>query len=173
MCFCVHLINTQILTCVLGNLAPDPPKISSSASQPDLLGGWDSWADTPTVNNAAPTQPKKSTFEGRCRAVMYALFKKIYVKLPIAEANILKPDYRVSRMTVVPKHLFGSWEPCKYGWGRGQRGRWHCSVCAPTVNKWLFSIPVGSTGYPEGAGAGCRPPVWAPLLFRSRLTSIL
>ncbi|KAJ6657116.1 hypothetical protein lerEdw1_002862 [Lerista edwardsae] len=49
----------------LGNLAPDPPKISSSASQPDLLGGWDSWADTPTINSAAPTQPKKSTFEGQ------------------------------------------------------------------------------------------------------------
>lgn len=49
----------------LGNLAPDPPKISSSASQPDLLGGWDSWADSPTLSSAAPTQPKKSTFEGQ------------------------------------------------------------------------------------------------------------
>ncbi|KAM6469373.1 cyclin-G-associated kinase isoform 3-T3 [Liasis olivaceus] len=41
-----------------GNLAPDPPKITSSASQPDLLGGWDSWADT-----TVPTPPKKSTVE--------------------------------------------------------------------------------------------------------------
>ncbi|XP_066470293.1 cyclin-G-associated kinase isoform X2 [Tiliqua scincoides] len=48
-----------------GNLAPDPPKISSSASQPDLLGGWDSWADSPTISSAAPTQPKKSAFEGQ------------------------------------------------------------------------------------------------------------
>uniref|UniRef100_A0A8C6VKR9 Cyclin-G-associated kinase n=1 Tax=Naja naja TaxID=35670 RepID=A0A8C6VKR9_NAJNA len=30
----------------LGDLAPEPPKITSSASQPDLLGGWDSWTDT-------------------------------------------------------------------------------------------------------------------------------
>ncbi|XP_025026993.1 cyclin-G-associated kinase isoform X2 [Python bivittatus] len=41
-----------------GNLAPDPPKITSSASQPDLLGGWDSWADA-----TIPTPPKKSTVE--------------------------------------------------------------------------------------------------------------
>uniref|UniRef100_A0A8C4UNE8 Cyclin G associated kinase n=1 Tax=Falco tinnunculus TaxID=100819 RepID=A0A8C4UNE8_FALTI len=30
----------------LGNLTPEPPKIASSASHPDLLGGWDSWADS-------------------------------------------------------------------------------------------------------------------------------
>uniref|UniRef100_A0A2D4F1Q8 Cyclin-G-associated kinase n=1 Tax=Micrurus corallinus TaxID=54390 RepID=A0A2D4F1Q8_MICCO len=41
-----------------GNLAPEPPKITSSASQPDLLGGWDSWTDS-----TLPTAPKKSTLE--------------------------------------------------------------------------------------------------------------
>uniref|UniRef100_A0A8C8EF00 Cyclin-G-associated kinase n=1 Tax=Otus sunia TaxID=257818 RepID=A0A8C8EF00_9STRI len=30
----------------VGNLTPEPPKISSSTSHPDLLGGWDSWADS-------------------------------------------------------------------------------------------------------------------------------
>ncbi|XP_028569083.2 cyclin-G-associated kinase isoform X1 [Podarcis muralis] len=48
----------------LGNLTPDPPKMASSTSQPDLLGGWDSWADTPAISSAAPTPPKKSTLEG-------------------------------------------------------------------------------------------------------------
>uniref|UniRef100_A0A8C6VHL7 Cyclin G associated kinase n=1 Tax=Naja naja TaxID=35670 RepID=A0A8C6VHL7_NAJNA len=43
----------------LGDLAPEPPKITSSASQPDLLGGWDSWTDS-----TVPTAPKKSTLEG-------------------------------------------------------------------------------------------------------------
>ncbi|NXG48215.1 GAK kinase, partial [Psilopogon haemacephalus] len=42
----------------LGNLAPEPPKISSSASQPDLLGGWDSWADSSATSNMAPPQLK-------------------------------------------------------------------------------------------------------------------
>uniref|UniRef100_A0A8C6VKT8 Cyclin-G-associated kinase n=1 Tax=Naja naja TaxID=35670 RepID=A0A8C6VKT8_NAJNA len=42
----------------LGDLAPEPPKITSSASQPDLLGGWDSWTDS-----TVPTAPKKSTLE--------------------------------------------------------------------------------------------------------------
>ncbi|XP_070598418.1 cyclin-G-associated kinase-like isoform X2 [Erythrolamprus reginae] len=49
--------STDVLN--LGNLAPEPPKITSSASQPDLLGGWDSWTDC-----TVPTAPKKSTLEG-------------------------------------------------------------------------------------------------------------
>ncbi|XP_061490072.1 cyclin-G-associated kinase isoform X2 [Rhineura floridana] len=47
-----------------GNLAPDPPKMASSASQPDLLGGWDSWAEAPAISPAAPAPTKKSTLEG-------------------------------------------------------------------------------------------------------------
>ncbi|XP_060093038.1 cyclin-G-associated kinase isoform X3 [Heteronotia binoei] len=54
-----------VATSSTGGLSPDPPKMSSSASQPDLLGGWDSWADSPAVSNPAPSQPKKSTFEGQ------------------------------------------------------------------------------------------------------------
>ncbi|XP_042305529.1 cyclin-G-associated kinase isoform X3 [Sceloporus undulatus] len=49
----------------LGGLAPDPPKMASSASQPDLLGGWDSWADSPPVSTPTPAAPKKTTLEGQ------------------------------------------------------------------------------------------------------------
>ncbi|KFW76146.1 Cyclin-G-associated kinase, partial [Manacus vitellinus] len=42
----------------LGNLAPEPPKISSSTSHPDLLSGWDSWADSSTSSNVASPQLK-------------------------------------------------------------------------------------------------------------------
>ncbi|NXM79125.1 GAK kinase, partial [Serilophus lunatus] len=42
----------------LGNLTPEPPKISSSTSHPDLLGGWDSWANTSTTSNVASPQLK-------------------------------------------------------------------------------------------------------------------
>ncbi|XP_015705044.1 cyclin-G-associated kinase [Coturnix japonica] len=48
----------------LGNLTPEPPKISSSTSHPDLLGGWDSWADSSTASNVASPQVK-SLFEGQ------------------------------------------------------------------------------------------------------------
>ncbi|XP_031465245.1 cyclin-G-associated kinase [Phasianus colchicus] len=48
----------------LGNLTPEPPKISSSTSHPDLLGGWDSWADTSAASNVATPQ-LKSLFEGQ------------------------------------------------------------------------------------------------------------
>ncbi|KAF1481338.1 Cyclin-G-associated kinase, partial [Pygoscelis antarcticus] len=37
----------------LGNLTPEPPKIPSSTSHPDLLGGWDSWADSSATSNVA------------------------------------------------------------------------------------------------------------------------
>lgn len=47
----------------VGNLTPEPPKIPSSASHPDLLGGWDSWADSSATNNVASPQ-LKPLFEG-------------------------------------------------------------------------------------------------------------
>ncbi|NXJ03356.1 GAK kinase, partial [Odontophorus gujanensis] len=46
----------------LGNLTQDLPKISSSTSHPDLLGGWDSWADSSAASNVASPQ-LKSLFE--------------------------------------------------------------------------------------------------------------
>ncbi|KAM9810849.1 cyclin-G-associated kinase [Neosynchiropus ocellatus] len=63
----------------LNKVAKDPPKMTSSASQPDLLGGWDSWtagtsvgmsssASKPTYTNAAPgmssmSKAKSQTFD--------------------------------------------------------------------------------------------------------------
>ncbi|OXB72297.1 UNVERIFIED_CONTAM: hypothetical protein H355_013341 [Colinus virginianus] len=48
----------------LGNLTQDPPKVSSSTSHPDLLGGWDSWADSSATSSVASPQ-LKSLFEGQ------------------------------------------------------------------------------------------------------------
>ncbi|XP_053858878.1 cyclin-G-associated kinase isoform X4 [Vidua macroura] len=42
----------------LDNLTPEPPKITSSTSHPDLLSGWDSWADSSTTSNVAAPQLK-------------------------------------------------------------------------------------------------------------------
>ncbi|XP_030647468.1 cyclin-G-associated kinase isoform X2 [Chanos chanos] len=44
----------------LNKLASDPPKMTSSASQPDLLGGWDSWTagGTSTAANMTATTSK-------------------------------------------------------------------------------------------------------------------
>ncbi|KAL2091875.1 hypothetical protein ACEWY4_011673 [Coilia grayii] len=45
----------------LNKLATEPPKMTSSASQPDLLGGWDNWAkgggSTATSMNAMSSKP--------------------------------------------------------------------------------------------------------------------
>ncbi|NWZ04151.1 GAK kinase, partial [Agelaius phoeniceus] len=46
----------------LGNLTPEPPKISSSTSHPDLLSGWDSWADSSTASSVASPQLKPVSF---------------------------------------------------------------------------------------------------------------
>ncbi|MGH0133220.1 UNVERIFIED_CONTAM: hypothetical protein FKN15_052208 [Acipenser sinensis] len=37
-------------------------KMASSASQPDLLGGWDTWASTPNTSNTVPPQINKPAF---------------------------------------------------------------------------------------------------------------
>ncbi|XP_071388970.1 cyclin-G-associated kinase isoform X2 [Centroberyx affinis] len=45
--------NTSLFN--LNKLVNDPPKMTSSASQPDLLGGWDSWAASTTAGMSAAT----------------------------------------------------------------------------------------------------------------------
>uniref|UniRef100_A0A8C6J497 Cyclin-G-associated kinase n=1 Tax=Melopsittacus undulatus TaxID=13146 RepID=A0A8C6J497_MELUD len=56
----------------LGNLTPEPPKIPSSTSHPDLLGGWDSWADASASGNVASPQ-LKPLFEGSQSSVSSGL----------------------------------------------------------------------------------------------------
>ncbi|NXY18150.1 GAK kinase, partial [Atrichornis clamosus] len=46
----------------LGNLTPEPSKISSSTSHPDLLSGWDSWADSSKTSNVTSPQLKPVSF---------------------------------------------------------------------------------------------------------------
>ncbi|MGH0135171.1 UNVERIFIED_CONTAM: hypothetical protein FKN15_001111 [Acipenser sinensis] len=50
-----HILHT-------GNLSSDSSKMASSASQPDLLGGWDTWASTPNTSNTVPPQINKPAF---------------------------------------------------------------------------------------------------------------
>ncbi|XP_076127024.1 cyclin-G-associated kinase isoform X1 [Alosa pseudoharengus] len=48
----------------LNKLTNEPPKMTSSASQPDLLGGWDSWAKSggPAAAASMNAMPKKPSF---------------------------------------------------------------------------------------------------------------
>ncbi|XP_018099085.1 cyclin-G-associated kinase isoform X2 [Xenopus laevis] len=46
------------------NLPTRQSKIVSSASNPDLLGGWSSWEETTTSNNVFLPKPNKPAFEG-------------------------------------------------------------------------------------------------------------
>ncbi|NWZ68816.1 GAK kinase, partial [Acrocephalus arundinaceus] len=56
----------------LGNLTPEPPKISSSTSHPDLLSGWDSWADSTTTSNVASPQLKPVSFTTGSQSSVYS-----------------------------------------------------------------------------------------------------
>ncbi|XP_068166138.1 cyclin-G-associated kinase isoform X1 [Antennarius striatus] len=51
--------NTSLFN--LNKLVNDTPKMTSSASQPDLLGGWDSWAPGTTAGMSATTSKSKYT----------------------------------------------------------------------------------------------------------------
>uniref|UniRef100_A0A8C4I035 Cyclin-G-associated kinase n=1 Tax=Dicentrarchus labrax TaxID=13489 RepID=A0A8C4I035_DICLA len=54
----------------LFNLMNDTPKMTSSASQPDLLGGWDSWAAGNTASISATASKPNYTNTGRWRNIM-------------------------------------------------------------------------------------------------------
>ncbi|XP_030050328.1 cyclin-G-associated kinase [Microcaecilia unicolor] len=47
----------------LGYLTTESPKIVSSASQPDLLSGWESWAASPNTTDVTTSKPRKPAFE--------------------------------------------------------------------------------------------------------------
>lgn len=61
-------------------MTPEPPKIPSSTSHPDLLGGWDSWADSSASVNVALPQ-LKPLFEGIMKLNLYVRSNKEYFRL--------------------------------------------------------------------------------------------
>uniref|UniRef100_A0A667XTD6 Cyclin-G-associated kinase n=1 Tax=Myripristis murdjan TaxID=586833 RepID=A0A667XTD6_9TELE len=52
----------------------DPPKMTSSASQPDLLGGWDSWAASTTAGMSTTTNKSNYTNTGMWRNFFWILY---------------------------------------------------------------------------------------------------
>ncbi len=67
-----NLIDDTLDICVLTDkLVNDVPKMTSSASQPDLLSGWDSWAAGNTASMGATASSKPSyTNTGRWRNIL-------------------------------------------------------------------------------------------------------
>lgn len=66
-----NLIGHSSDICVLTDkLVNDAPKMTSSASQPDLLGGWDSWAAGNTTSMSAAASKPNYTNTGRWRNIM-------------------------------------------------------------------------------------------------------
>lgn len=54
-------------------LVNDTPKMTSSASQPDLLGGWDSWAAGKTASASTVASKSSYTNTGELRKISIAI----------------------------------------------------------------------------------------------------
>lgn len=59
-------------------LVNDAPKMTSSASQPDLLGGWDSWAAGKTASVSATANKSSYTNTGELRSSPNGLLNVLY-----------------------------------------------------------------------------------------------
>uniref|UniRef100_A0A8D3DVR0 Cyclin G associated kinase n=1 Tax=Scophthalmus maximus TaxID=52904 RepID=A0A8D3DVR0_SCOMX len=67
----------------LFNLRNDAPKMTSSASQPDLLGGWDSWAagtTTTTGMSAASSKPSYTNSGNLCESFYSYIFLNLSLR---------------------------------------------------------------------------------------------
>lgn len=61
-------------------LVNDTPKMTSSASQPDLLGGWDTWAAGKTASTNAAAKKSSYTNTGELRNIYIATWAWINSK---------------------------------------------------------------------------------------------
>uniref|UniRef100_A0A8C4NUP4 Cyclin-G-associated kinase n=1 Tax=Dicentrarchus labrax TaxID=13489 RepID=A0A8C4NUP4_DICLA len=79
--------NTSLFN--LNKLVNDTPKMTSSASQPDLLGGWDSWAAGNTASISATASKPNYTNTGRWRNIMLGCQAKSQTFDPFADLGNL------------------------------------------------------------------------------------
>lgn len=56
-----HTPNPVFLWLLPGDLSAEPNKVIASSSHPDLLGGWDTWAETAMPGPASMPAPEGMT----------------------------------------------------------------------------------------------------------------
>uniref|UniRef100_A0A4W3HH63 Cyclin-G-associated kinase n=1 Tax=Callorhinchus milii TaxID=7868 RepID=A0A4W3HH63_CALMI len=66
-----------------GNVPPESSKVSSSASQPDLMSSWDTWASN---NNTMPPQSNKPSFGATAQSNTFHTLKKDF-QLDLKDRN--------------------------------------------------------------------------------------
>uniref|UniRef100_A0A7N6FHG1 Cyclin-G-associated kinase n=1 Tax=Anabas testudineus TaxID=64144 RepID=A0A7N6FHG1_ANATE len=86
-------------------LVNDVPKMTSSASQPDLLGGWDSWATSTTSGMSSTSSKPNYTNTGRWRNIMLGLWlTEMYLKLSrMPTMSTSNPNYSVLYWNTGPR----------------------------------------------------------------------
>uniref|UniRef100_A0A667XBZ7 Cyclin-G-associated kinase n=1 Tax=Myripristis murdjan TaxID=586833 RepID=A0A667XBZ7_9TELE len=118
----------------------DPPKMTSSASQPDLLGGWDSWAASTTAGMSTTTN--KSNYTNTVSSMSKA---KSQTFDPFADLGNLGSNLPASSSTSFSGPAFSSKAPTSSAKPQGQS--WQPGRPSSAQNKpWM-----------PGAGSGSAP----------------
>uniref|UniRef100_A0A667XJH0 Cyclin-G-associated kinase n=1 Tax=Myripristis murdjan TaxID=586833 RepID=A0A667XJH0_9TELE len=92
----------------------DPPKMTSSASQPDLLGGWDSWAASTTAGMSTTTNKSNYTNTGMWRNffwILYAHLASLAALLSSSSTSFSGPAFSSKAPTSSAKPQGQSWQP--------------------------------------------------------------
>lgn len=132
--------NTSLFN--LNKLVNDTPKMTSSASQPDLLGGWDSWAAS---GSAAMGSNNKPNYTNTASGVSSMSKAKSQTFDPFADLGNLGSNLPASSSSTFSGSSYNSKAastPSSTS-AKGQGQAWHPGRAAPAQNKsWApTSIP--------------------------------
>ncbi|XP_066194881.1 cyclin-G-associated kinase isoform X5 [Sylvia atricapilla] len=125
----------------LGNLTPEPPKISSSTSHPDLLSGWDSWADSSTTSNVASPQLKPV-----CEGQAFTTGSQSSVSSGLSTAGLLGSGF--SQKTAPSQKLGSQWQKSP----RPPSTSWHSQTKSSTAAKPNYTVNMSVIGGREERG---------------------
>uniref|UniRef100_A0A8C6J6G3 Cyclin-G-associated kinase n=1 Tax=Melopsittacus undulatus TaxID=13146 RepID=A0A8C6J6G3_MELUD len=129
----------------LGNLTPEPPKIPSSTSHPDLLGGWDSWADASASGNVASPQ-LKPLFEGIMKLNLYIRRNKKYFRLGSSSSGLLTGGF--GQKAAPSQKLGNQWQKST----KPQSTSWQSQPKSSTAAKPNYTVNFSVIGGREERG---------------------
>lgn len=150
--------NTSLLN--LNKIAKDGPKMTSSASQPDLLGGWDSWAARTTPGISTTTN--KASYTNTASGVSSMSKAKSQTFDPFADLGSLASNLPGSSSsnfsgasfnTKTPSSTSSSAKPQAKGW---QSGRPTSAQNKPWISG-PGSTPKGSSGSQPASTQSSKP----------------
>ncbi|KAG7221291.1 hypothetical protein INR49_017358 [Caranx melampygus] len=141
--------NTSLFN--LNKLVNDAPKMTSSASQPDLLGGWDSWAAGTTTGMSATTSKPNYTNTGSGVSSMSKAKSQTFD--PFADLGNLGSTLTGSSSSNFSGPSFSTRAPSSSSSSSAS------SSAKPQAQAWQSGRPTSAQGKPwmSGSGSGSGP----------------